>query len=116
MTTLYRGVNESHVGYADALKGKVTPRGGTATAAEHNAGNTNSPFTSWTTNQAVAENYALRPEGGGVVLQTRIPQSKMIKSPNLKQVQLKTSGQIVSESEVLLKGKIDAIKITNKTQ
>jgi len=33
---LYRGLNESHVGYKDALKGVTKANGGTATGLEHN--------------------------------------------------------------------------------
>ncbi|MDH6251251.1 RHS repeat-associated protein [Chryseobacterium sp. H1D6B] len=62
-TTLYRGVNEGHAGYSEALQGKATPKGGKATPAEHNAGNTDSKYTSWTKNKEVAKNYSLRPNG-----------------------------------------------------
>jgi RHS repeat-associated protein len=111
-TTLFRGVNESRPEFNNALNGKAIPKGGNATPAEHNAGNTNSPFTSWTTNRAVAENYALRPNGNGVVLETTVPKSSTIKSPNTKIVNLKQSpGTRVSESEVLLK-KVTNAKVT----
>ncbi|MBO9593975.1 MAG: hypothetical protein J7599_13790, partial [Niabella sp.] len=106
MVTVYRGVNESHPGFTDALKGNANPRGGTATAAEHNAGNTSSKFTSWTTNKNVAVNYAKRPSGGGVVMSKTVKASSVVKSPSLKNVVLKQSGKKVNESEFLLKGKV----------
>jgi len=105
--TLYRGVNENHVDFLNASKGIVTPNGGTATALEHNTLSTlHSPFTSWTTDIDVATNFALRPNGKGVVLKIETPLSKVVESPNTKTVKLKQSGKVVSESESLLKGKI----------
>lgn len=107
--TLYRGVNENHVAYGEASQGNVVPRGGSASAAEHNAGNTKSPFTSWTTNPEVATNYALRPKGGGVVLEVTVPKSSTVASPSLKNVNLKQSpGTVVNEFEVLLRNPIKA--------
>jgi RHS repeat-associated protein len=105
--TLYRGVNESHVFYEDAQAGIVRPSGGTATPLEHNTvpgATLNSPFTSWTTDPAVAENFALRPGGQGVVIEAKVPVSQITPSPNLKNVLLIQNGQIVSESEVLVRG------------
>ncbi|WP_010250411.1 hypothetical protein [Acetivibrio cellulolyticus] len=79
---------------------------------EHNAGHNGtrySPYTSWTTNPNVAENFALSPikiGKGGVVLKVEVPRSRIIQSPNTKEVLLFKNGEIVSESEVFLKGKI----------
>jgi len=81
--TLYRGVNESHPGFSNAVDGVAAPRGGLATAAEHNAGNTASNSTSWTTNPDVAKNYALRPNRSGVTLEVTVPTSSTIASPSL---------------------------------
>jgi hypothetical protein len=90
------------------------PNGGNATPLEHNTVSTlNSPYTSWTTNPAVAENFALRPNGVGVVLEASIPQSRIVVSPNLKQVVLIQNGKIVSESEVLVRGIVQGAKTTN---
>ncbi len=111
--TLFRGVNQTRtpVAFDEALAGNATPRGGVATASEHNAGNTSSPFTSWTTNPAVAENYALRPSGKGVVLEAQVPKAATVTSPSLKSVNLKQSpGKVVNESEVLIPGKIIGCK------
>jgi hypothetical protein len=110
--TLFRGVNENHTGYGVALEGTALPRGGSASPLEHNLGNTESEFTSWTTNREVAVNYALRPKGTGVVLQTTVPNSSTTPSPSLKNVLLKQSGHVVNETEVLLKGAIYGTTIT----
>lgn len=64
----YRGLNESHMFYEDAQAGVVKPNGGTATPLEHNTvpgATLKSPYTSWTTDPAVAENFVLRPGGAG---------------------------------------------------
>ncbi len=88
------------------------PRGGNATPAEHNSGNTNSQYTSWSTDPEVATNYALRPNGGGVVLTKTVPESLTIVSPSIKDVLLKQSGKVVNESEVLLKGPVTGATVT----
>lgn len=81
-----------------------------STPLDHNAvknGTLNSPYTSWTTNYDVAENFALRGTGNGVVLEVQVPRSQIIESPNIYKVQLiQKSDIVVSESEILLKGKI----------
>lgn len=110
--TLYRGVNSTNVAYADALAGVAKPNRSwwqiwksPATPLEHNTVSTlNSPYTSWTTNPAVAENFALRTSGRGVILRTEVPASSVVTSPNLKNVVLIQNGRVVSESEVLLRG------------
>jgi RHS repeat-associated protein len=107
--TLYRGVNNSHVAFESAEQGIVVPNGGTATPLQHNTvlGSTLwSPYTSWTTNPAVAENFALRPTGTGVVVKAEVPVSQTVVSPNLKSVLLRQTGTVVSESEVLVKGSV----------
>lgn len=117
-TTVFRGVNQSHAGYNNATKGIVSPRGGTASAAEHNSGNTNSQFTSWTTDPEVAKNFALRGSGTqktspGVVLEVTVPNYSITPSPNTSKVALiQSPGKVVSESEVLLKGLIYGAKTT----
>lgn len=110
--TLYRGVNESHPGFSNALEGRAVPRGGRATAAEHNAGDTASDLTSWTTNRDVARNYALRPDGSGVVLEVTVPASSTVASPSLLNIQLRGTNTVVNESEVLLRGRITDAKVT----
>ena len=66
--TLYRGVAAEHPGYAEALLGIATPRGGNASITDHIFGNTNSGYTSWTSNWATAEYFASKGSGRGVVL------------------------------------------------
>ena len=111
--TVLRGVNSTAGGaYNRALNGVVKPRGGLfghSDALLHNSGlngTVNSRLTSWTMNGDVAMNYALRKSGRGVILKKTIPVSKLIKSPNTKNVSLKHKRLQVSESEVLLKGTI----------
>jgi hypothetical protein len=111
-TTLYRGVNEVHPGFAAANEGVAVPRRGVATAAEHNGGNTASNFTSWTTNPDVANNFALRPNGSGVVMEVTVPTSSTVASPSLLNIQLKGSRTVVNESEVLLRGTVNGAKVT----
>ena len=108
---LYRGINESHIGYNDALKGTSKPRGGNASPLEHNLGNTNSNYTSWTTDPEVAKNFALRPNGKGVVLEIEIPKNQTVHSPNLKEVVLIQSGKLVNEAEVLVPRTITNAKV-----
>jgi len=109
--TLHRGVNSESPGYSAATKGVVKSRGGSSghmNTLEHNAGpngTANSNMTSWSTNPEVAENFALRTNGEGVVLTKTVPKSSTITSPNTKRVNLfQSPGKVVSESEVLLKG------------
>src|SRR5512145_627392 len=112
--TIFRGVNENHVAYEQALNGNAIPSKRwwhiftrESTPYEHNAvsgGTRNSPYTSWSTDPEVAMNFALRPKGSGVVLTITVPKAKLVPSPNLKEVLLIQSGRVVSESEVLIKG------------
>jgi RHS repeat-associated protein len=112
-STLYRGVNKNHVAYSEALKGTAKPKGGTATPVEHNGGVTESPYTSWTTDPEVAINYATRPLGDGVVLKAEIPKSKMVESPNVEPIIQKQTGELISESEVLVEGTVTNAKVIN---
>lgn len=112
MTTLYRGVNSASPAYENVTQGVATPKGGTATPVEHNLGNTNSDFTSWTTNPEVAKNFALRTSGEGIIMEAQVPSSQMVTSPSIKDVVLKQGGGIVNESEVLMKGTISGANVT----
>jgi RHS repeat-associated protein len=96
--TLYRGVASDHPGYQDALNGNANPIGGPASAVEHNAGNTSSEFTSWTTNPSVADWYA----GGydGVVLQKTFGADELIGSPDK-----------YGESELLIQGPVSGANV-----
>ena len=109
---VFRGVNQSHPGFQNALDGKVIPRGGKANPVQHNLGNTKSNFTSWTTDVRVAQNYALRPRGSGVVLQKNVPTKRLVNSPSIKNVNLKQSpGTVVNESEVLIRGPVSGAQV-----
>lgn len=68
-TFVYRGVPENHPGRTAALAGVATPRGGAATAAQHNLGDTESEFTSWTTEIGIARRYA---RTNGIVLRVNL--------------------------------------------
>lgn len=93
--------------YDDAVQGLVKPRGGNATPAQHNAGNTNSNFTSWIFDKDVATDFALRPNGSGVVLETSVSKSSIVASPSTKSVSLiQKPGTVVNEREALLRGDI----------
>lgn len=77
---------------------------------EHNTGaggTLSSPFTSWTTDARVAENFALRPGyTQGVVITAEVPISRIVASPNLHEVVLIMTGDLVSEAEVLVRGTV----------
>ena len=118
---VYRGVNGTHASYAAQAAGNVQPNRrwwqiwrSTSTPAEHNSGiqgTRNSPYTSWSLNPDVAENYALRSQqrgrlAPGVVLHLRVPFSRLTLSPNTKDIGLVQGGGSVSEAEVLIRGRI----------
>ena len=65
---LYRGVYVGHPDYQNALKGIAVPRGGNATPEEHNNGDNNSIYTSWSFWPQVADKFGGRKGPGGVVL------------------------------------------------
>ena len=97
---LYRGVAEDHPGFQNALKGIAEPRGGTASAIEHNAYDTRSPFTSWTTDLKVAKDFAGK---NGVIL--RIPNA------STKAYRLVASPDTYNESEVLVEGTVRGAEV-----
>jgi hypothetical protein len=88
-------VASDHPAYQDALNGNATPRGGDASALEHNLGDTNSPFTSWTTDPEIAQDFA-GPDG--VIL--RIANAA---GPGYGPV---ASPDLFGESEVLIQGNV----------
>jgi len=74
-------------------------------------------MTSWTTDIEVAKNFALRPNGEGVLLRKVIDNTSTVRSPNTKTVNLKQSpGTLKSESEVLVRGKIKNAVVTKVKQ
>jgi hypothetical protein len=80
------------------LEGSADPRGGSATALEHNMGDTRSIYTSWTTDPALA---AERAGPGGVVLQQTFPAFRLVTSPDL-----------FGEGEVLVTGPVRGASVT----
>lgn len=98
---LYRGVGKNHPGYKDATRGTAKPRKpltGHTDPELHNAGDTKSKFTSWTTDRDVAKTFA---GDDGVILETSVPTSKQVPSPDK-----------FCESEVLIKGAVKGAKVT----
>ncbi|WP_307706191.1 polymorphic toxin-type HINT domain-containing protein [Streptomyces sp. V1I6] len=81
-TTVFRGVSEvtgrgdPNPGFDDAVEGIARPRGGDATPERHHRGNTESDYTSWTTDPAAAIRAATRGGNGGVVLRGTIPSGR----------------------------------------
>ena len=100
LVTIYRGVTEGHPGYRAALEGKAIPRGGHSDPVLHNMGDTESVFTSWTTDRSMADFFATKYGGPGVRLELTVPQSRVGWSPNVHQ-----------EAEVLLKGPVSGAKV-----
>jgi hypothetical protein len=98
---IYRGVSQYHPGLLDALQGTARPRGGHSSPARHNRSDTNSEFTSWTTNKTAAENYAIINGPGGRLLHKRVKPTDLIKSPD-----------DYNESEVLLKGIVKGANVS----
>ena len=94
---LYRGVPPDHPGFLFALEGTAIPIGGHDNPIAHNAGDTNSIFTSWTTNPAIAERFA---GPGGVVLFKNIPPSRTVPSPDR-----------FGEQEVLVVGPVTGARV-----
>lgn len=92
-----------HPGYANALQGIALPRGGPATIVDHVFGNTESEYTPWTTDWGVAETFATRESGGGVVLTITLPRSSLVISPG------NSAG--FGESEVLVRGTINGAQV-----
>ncbi len=112
LVDVYRGVASDHPAYSDALEGKATPQGGHSDPVAHNAGDTQSTFTSWTTDKSVAEQKATTTQDAsgtthGVVLQDKVSSSQLVKSPD-----------VLQESEVLRQGPVTgakAIPVPNPT-
>jgi hypothetical protein len=89
--------------YPDALQGRAVPRGGPASPAEHNEGNTDSEFTSWITDPQVAREKALDKDigGRGVVLEKDFDAARLVRSPDA-----------YFESEVLIRGLVTVARVT----
>jgi RHS repeat-associated protein len=102
---IYRGIPEGHPFYQDALEGIATPRGGHADPAAHNGGNTDSIFTSWTTDlDGVARDAAEEMGYPGIVMRlpkSSVPSDRIVDSPD-----------IYDESEILIAKKIGGADIS----
>ena len=126
--TLFRGVNQGHAAYADALLGIAKPNRrwwqfwklSPVTPYEHNTvqdATLNSVFTSWSSNPLVAEAFALRDQlvpntvSSGVVLEAQIPISRTFPSPDLFNVQHPISNLDLPEQEILVRGVIRGAKV-----
>ena len=96
---LFRGVAKTHPGYEDALNGVAKPRGGLASAAEHNAGDTRSEFTSWTTDRSTAESFSYP---GGVVLS--VPKASVAN-------RVFGSPDLYDEFEILIRGPVSGARV-----
>ncbi|MEV8595029.1 RHS repeat-associated core domain-containing protein [Streptomyces sp. NPDC052012] len=75
---LYRGVSVESPAFDNATRGIAIPRGGSASMRAHHDGNTDSPYTSWTTSKQTALQYARGAAEGrsdlpGVILQAKLP-------------------------------------------
>ncbi|MFN0140348.1 MAG: RHS repeat domain-containing protein [Pyrinomonadaceae bacterium] len=87
---LFRGVPAPDDGMPDwanerfqlAKQGIALPRGGPASPREHNEGDTDSIFTSWTVEEGIATGRAKSWGTGGVVLSKKFPRSRLVQSPD----------------------------------
>jgi RHS repeat-associated protein len=104
MITLYRGVDAAHPGYANATNGVALPRGGNASLLEHVLGNTESEYTSWSSDYEVAQKFGTRESGSGVVLTKTVPRSTAIESPG--------NALGFGESEYLIPGPVSDAQVT----
>ena len=101
--SLFRGVPHGHPGYEDAGNGIARPWGGHADPALHNGGNTQSVFTSWTTDKSIAREVASEGNGPGIVL--RIPNAD---GPGYTRV---ASPDVYDEAEVLIRGIVNDAEV-----
>ncbi len=97
---VYRGMSQNHKRFKEALLGKAPPRGGHASAAEHNIGNTDSPYTSWTTNPKVADGYAGE-KGAVLIVDLEDFEGSWEMSPD-----------VFREDEILIKGAVENATVT----
>jgi alpha-D-ribose 1-methylphosphonate 5-triphosphate synthase subunit PhnG len=106
--TLYRGVSSVHPGYGDALKGVAKPRGGNASAVDHVLGNTESKFTSWTSDLSTAESFAANQSGKGVMLSKSFSSGSLTVSPG--------NAAGFGEAESLIRGTVSGATVTRVPQ
>ena len=70
--TLWRGVTSTHPGFADATEGTAYPRGGLGSVFDHNLGETETEWTSWTSDEGWARAYATRGGVPGIILEVKV--------------------------------------------
>ena len=98
--TLFRGVSKRHPDKKAAMEGGANPRGGHSDPVRHNQGNNESEFTSWTTDESVAKDFARQEGPGGVVLKKEVARGDTVRSPDT-----------LGESEVLLEGPVTGAEV-----
>jgi RHS repeat-associated protein len=102
---VYRGISPSHPAYADALQGNAYPRNPASqvTPEEHNLGNTDSPFTSWSHDPDIARRFA---GDDGVVMRwpTGAP-------PEGAPWSYEWSPDVFMEKEVLIRGPVEGAQV-----
>lgn len=110
---LWRGVPSTtaagtpHPQYAAALEGRVVPWGGHADPALHNLGDTQSVFTSWSTEEGWGRWYgADKLQTDGALLELHLSESdpRIVASPDAH-----------GEREVLIRGSLDGVAVTRIT-
>jgi hypothetical protein len=100
--TLFRGVNPTNaVQFLLATQGIAIPIGGVATPREHSLGNTNSIYTSWSTDPNVA---AWGGGAFGVILKIRVLESDPRVFPNI-------FSKYPGEKEVLIIGPVTGAEV-----
>lgn len=106
-TPIYRGVAKGHNAFEDAQQGIASPGdvAGHADVYAHNVldDTWTSRLTSWSTEKEVAEGFAGK---NGVILQTTIEEMQA------RGVNILESPDYYDESEILLEGTIDGLKVT----
>jgi len=98
--TLYRGIGSDSPAFEDATQGIAVPRGGNASLLDHSLGNTESEFTSWTSDYEVALFRATNNgERSGVILTNTFPNGAAIQASESVEA-------VMQESEFLVRGRI----------
>ena len=104
--TLFRGVASDSPAFASAQLGIAVPQGGAASTLEHSLGNTESNFTSWTSEYSTAVQFATnKGTTSGVVLTKTFPRGFAIPAaPSIE--------EIMMESEHLVPGRVTGAAVT----
>ncbi|WP_309733692.1 hypothetical protein [Chamaesiphon sp. OTE_75_metabat_556] len=105
---LWRGVDSKHLGegvYGRAQQGIAKPQGGHSNAADHSLGETDSVFTSWTSDISQARYHATKRSGQGIILEKNFDLSKT------KYVRSDVADALYQENEFLIRGTIFGAKV-----